>query len=334
LAISRKVDKPRAASDKPMSVVDTPGQHTIESLSQFLKINPARTIKTLLVRGVDDIVALVIRGDHELNAVKAEKLPQVQKPLSFATAEEVQRATGCEPGSIGPVGLKLLIIADPSAAQLSDFVCGANEEGKHLQNVNWGRDTTEPKITDIRDVVQGDPCPRCDGILNIRRGIEVGHVFQLGTKYSESMGASVLDEAGETVNMSMGCYGIGVSRVVAAAIEQNHDENGIIWPGPIAPFDLCLVPIGINKSTAIAETSEKLYRELRDAGIDVLFDDRNERPGVMFADMDLVGIPHRLVLGERGLKNGVVEYKSRREKATSELPLSEAVKQMRQYLNI
>jgi prolyl-tRNA synthetase len=257
----------------------------------------------------------------------------VQKPLSFATAEEVQRTTGCEPGSIGPVGLKVSIIADTSAAQLSDFVCGANEEGKHLQNVNWGSNATKPEVADIRNVVQGDPCPRCAGVLNIRRGIEVGHVFQLGTKYSKSMGASVLDEAGEAVAMSMGCYGIGVSRVVAAAIEQSHDENGIIWPGPIAPFDLCLVPIGINKSAAIAEASEKLYQELHDASIDVLFDDRNERPGVMFADMDLVGIPHRLVLGERGLKNGVVEYKSRRKKATSELPLSEVVNRMRQHLN-
>jgi prolyl-tRNA synthetase len=317
-----------------MSMVDTPGQHTIESLSQFLKIEKAQTIKTLLVKGVDGIIALVVRGDHELNAVKTEKLPQVEKPLSFATAEEVQRATGCEPGSIGPVGLKIPIIADTSATQLSDFVCGANEEGKHLRNVNWGRDATEPEVADIRDVVQGDPCPRCAGALNIRRGIEVGHVFQLGTKYSESMDASVLDEAGEAVTMPMGCYGIGVSRVVAAAIEQSHDENGIIWPGSIAPFDLCLVPIGINKSAAIAEASEKLYRKLRDAGIDVLFDDRNERPGVMFADMDLVGIPHRLVLGERGLKNGVVEYKSRRDQATSELPLSEVVNRMRQCLNI
>ncbi len=333
LAITGKTDEPRSASNKPMSVVDTPDQHTIESLSQFLKIDPAQTIKTLLVKGVDDIVALVIRGDHELNVVKAEKLPQVQKPLSFATAEEVQRATGCEPGFIGPVGLKVPIIADTSAAQLSDFVCGANEEGKHLQNVNWESDATKPEVADIRNVVQGDPCPRCAGVLNIRRGIEVGHVFQLGTKYSKSMGASVLDEAGEAVAMSMGCYGIGVSRVVAAAIEQSHDENGIIWPGPIAPFDLCLVPIGINKSAAIAEASEKLYQELRDASIDVLFDDRNERPGVMFADMDLVGIPHRLVLGERGLKNGVVEYKSRRKKATSELPLSEVVNRMRQHLN-
>lgn len=318
----------RAEPAKAMETVATPGQHTIEEVSRFLKVDPKQTAKTLLVRGTGGVVALVLRGDHELNAIKAEKLPQVNKPLEFVTPGEVELAAGCEPGSIGPVGLKIAVIADESAVRLADFVCGANVNGKHLVNVNWGRDLPEPVVADIRNVVEGDPCPtgnhgNCTGTVSIRRGIEVGHIFQLGTKYSEAMQATVLDEAGKAVVMPMGCYGIGVSRVVAAAIEQNNDDNGIIWTDGIAPFQIALVPIGYHKSAALKETVDKLYGELTAAGLDVLLDDRNERPGVMFADMDLIGIPHRLVLGEKGLAKGVVEYKGRREKDAREIPLAE-----------
>ncbi len=230
----------RAAATKPMQTVDTPGQHSIEDVSRFLKVNPQQTLKTLLVKGTGGVIALVLRGDHELNVIKAEKLPQVAKPLLFVTPGEVELAAGCEPGSIGPVDLKITVIADESAARLSDFVCGANLNGKHLVNVNWTRDLPEPIVADIRNVLVGDPCPnsqekKCQGTLTLTRGIEVGHIFQLGTRYSEVMQATVLDEAGNSVLMPMGCYGIGVSRVVAAAIEQNHDNNGIIWPDAIAP---------------------------------------------------------------------------------------------------
>jgi len=328
----------RPAPGATMQTVDTPGQHTIEEVSKFLKIDPKQTVKTLLVRGTGGIVALVLRGDHELNAIKAVKLPQVAKPIEFATAGEVQAATGCEPGSIGPVGLDIPVIADESAVRLADFVCGANQNGKHLKNVNWGRDCPEPIVADIRNVVPGDPCPtsqsnQCSGALAIRRGIEVGHIFQLGTKYSEAMKATVLDEAGAAVTMPMGCYGIGVSRVVAAAIEQNHDDNGIIWPDPIAPFQIALVPIGYHKSDRVRAATDKLYDDLRATGFDVLLDDRNERPGVMFADMDLIGIPHRLVIGDKGLDKGVIEYKGRREKQASDLPLADITATLRKRLH-
>ena len=328
----------RAAPGAAMQTVDTPGQHTIEEVSKFLKVDPKQTVKTLLVRGTGGIVALVLRGDHELNAIKAVKLPQVAKPIEFATAGEVQAATGCEPGSIGPVGLDIPVIADESAVRLADFVCGANKNGKHLKNVNWGRDCPEPIVADIRNVVAGDPCPtsqtnQCSGTLAIRRGIEVGHIFQLGTKYSEAMKATVLDEAGTAVTMPMGCYGIGVSRVVAAAIEQNHDANGIIWPDPIAPFTIAIVPIGYQKSDRVRAAADKLYDDLRASGFDVLLDDRNERPGVMFADMDLIGIPHRLVIGDKGLDKGVIEYKGRREKQASDLPLADIVGDLRKRLH-
>ncbi len=323
----------RPAPSAAMEAVDTPGQHTIEAVSEFLKIDAAQTVKTLLVKGVGGVIALIVRGDHELNEVKGEKLPQVAKPLMFVTPGEVELAAGCEPGSIGPVGLQIPVIADESAARLADFVCGANQDGKHLRNVNWGRDLPEPEVADIRKVVEGDPCPRGDGTLRIRRGIEVGHIFQLGTKYSERMNATVLDEMGQAVAMAMGCYGIGVTRVVAAAIEQNHDEHGIIWPDAIAPFQVCLVPIGMNKSPDVARAAAKIYSELIESGIDVLFDDRNERPGVMFADMDLIGIPHRIVIAERGMQNGHVEYKARAGKQSSELPLDQAVIRLRERIH-
>lgn len=330
----------RAAPSQSMAQVDTPGQHSIDEVSRFLKIDAQRTVKTLLVKGVGGVIALVLRGDHELNVIKAEKLPQVAKPLVFVTPGEVKLAAGCEPGSVGPVGLPITVIADESAARLSDFVCGANIDNKHLSGVNWGRDLPEPEIADLRNVQPGDPCPHalgdhaCTGRLSIRRGIEVGHVFQLGTKYSAAMNATCLDESGQAVTMTMGCYGIGVSRIVAASVEQNHDEQGIIWPDAIAPFHVCLVPIGAHKSPAVKAEADKLYQELRAAGFDVLWDDRNERPGVIFADMDLVGIPHRLVVGERGLAKGMVEYKGRRDTAPQETARDQVVEFLRQRVRI
>jgi prolyl-tRNA synthetase len=322
----------RAAPGAAMTTVDTPNAHTIDEVSRLLKIPAERTIKTLLVRGTGGVVALVLRGDHELNIVKAQRLPQVAKPLEMVTSGEVEVAAGCEPGSIGPVGLKITVIADESASRLADFVCGANVNGKHLLNVNWGRDVAEPVVADIRNAVAGDPCPTdgCQGKLSIRRGIEVGHVFQLDTKYSEAMKATVLDEGGRAVIMPMGCYGIGVSRVVAAAIEQNHDANGIIWPAPIAPFAVAIVPIGYQKSDAVRSTVDKLYDNLTGAGIDVLLDDRDERPGVMFADIDLIGIPHRLVIGDKGVAKHVAEYKGRPDDKSREIPLATVVSDIRQ----
>ena len=327
----------RVAGTKPMQTVDTPGRHTIEDVSQFLKVNPQQTLKTLLVKGTGGVIALVLRGDHELNVIKAEKLPQVAKPLMFVTPGEVELAAGCEPGSIGPVGLKITVIADESAARLSDFVCGANLNGKHLVNVNWTRDLPEPIVADIRNVLVGDPCPnsqeqKCQGALTLTRGIEVGHIFQLGTRYSESMQATVLNEAGNSVLMPMGCYGIGVSRVVAAAIEQNHDNNGIIWPDSIAPFHIALVPIGYRKSDKVRDTVDKLYSELVHAGYDVLLDDRDERPGVIFADMDLIGIPHRIVIGDKGIAKGVAEYKGRRDAAPREIALDDIASEIGQLV--
>ncbi|HEX9812096.1 MAG TPA: proline--tRNA ligase [Burkholderiales bacterium] len=324
----------RAAPGAAMTTVDTPNAHTIEEVSRFLKLSPERTIKTLLVRGTGGVVALVLRGDHELNVVKARRLPQVAKPLELVTPGEAEIAAGGEPGSIGPVGLKITVIADESAARLADFVCGANVNGKHLVNVNWSRDVAEPPVADIRNAVAGDPCPvdGCQGKLSIRRGIEVGHVFQLDTKYSEAMKATVLDEGGRAVVMPMGCYGIGVSRVVAAAIEQNHDANGVIWPTAIAPFTVAIVPIGYQKSDAVRSAVDNLYNDLTAAGIDVLLDDRNERPGVMFADIDLIGIPHRLVVGDKGIAKGVAEYKGRRDDKPREIPLATVVSDVRQMM--
>jgi prolyl-tRNA synthetase len=334
----------RATPGKPIQTVDTPNQRTIEEVSRFLKVDPKQTVKTLLVRGIDSqnnersgasaqkqIIALVLRGDHELNEVKAAKLPSVAKPFEKIDLEKEKLPADCKAGSIGPVNLPFPVIVDESAARLADFVCGANVEGKHLINVNWGRDLAEPTVADIRKVVDGDRCPadNCSGTLTIRRGIEVGHIFQLGTKYSEAMQATVLDESGKAVVMPMGCYGIGVSRVVAAAIEQNHDANGIIWPVAIAPFHVAIVPIGYQKSPAVMSAVDRLYRELNEAGIDVLLDDRNERHGVIFADMDLIGIPHRVVVGDKGLAKGVAEYKGRRDKQPRDIPLADVVPEIR-----
>ena len=317
---------PRAAATQAMRTVDTPGQHSIADVSAFLNMPADCLAKTLFVAGAEGgVVALVLRGDHELNETKAEKLAQIASPLRLATAEEVRAAAGCEPGSVGPVSLDVPTIADWSAAHLADFVCGANVGGKHLTGVNWGRDLPEPQTADIRNVVEGDPSPDGKGTLMIRRGIEVGHIFQLGQKYSQAMNATCLDENGQSVVMTMGCYGIGVSRVVASAIEQNNDERGIIWPDAIAPFQVALAAIGAHKSPALAEAADRLYEDLAAAGFDVLYDDRGERAGVMFADLDLIGIPHRIVLGERGLAAGKIEYKHRREAASRDVAIAEIV---------
>ncbi len=317
----------RPAPSAALERVATPNVRSIAELETFLGISAERMLKTLLVEGEDDtLVALVLRGDHELNAVKAEKLEGVAMPLRFASAERVREVVGCEPGFIGPLGLAekgVRVIADHAALAVADFVCGGNEKDLHLSGVNWERDVALPVAADIRNVVDGDPSPDGKGTLRIARGIEVGHIFQLGTKYSEAMGAKVLDEDGRERVLAMGCYGIGVTRVVAAAIEQNHDEQGIIWPAPIAPFQVALLPMNLHKSDAVRETAEKIYSALVAAGIDVLFDDRNVRPGVMFADMELIGIPHRLVVGERGLANGVIEYKRRRDGEAREIALDE-----------
>jgi prolyl-tRNA synthetase len=313
--------EPRAAPKEPLEKVSTPGAKTIEDLSRFLKIAPARCLKTLLVEGSDDtVVALVIRGDHELNAIKAQKLPGVISPLKMASAESVRKATGSEPGYIGVIGLSCKIYADHSALALADFVTGANEKDRHYTGANWDRDVPSATAADIRNVVEGDRSPSGKGHLKMARGIEVGHIFQLGTKYSVPMKATVLDESGQDMVLHMGCYGIGVTRIVAAAIEQNHDEKGIIWPEPIAPFQVVLVPLNQHKAPRVREVADRLYAELTQAGIEVLYDDRDARPGVKFADAELLGIPHRIVVGERGLESGKLEYRGRRDTESTELP--------------
>jgi prolyl-tRNA synthetase len=278
-----------------------------------LKIGPEQTIKTLIVDGETGPVALVIRGDHELNAIKAEKLPEVAAPLMMAEKATVQKVTGCEPGFAGPIGLDIPIYYDHATSLMSDFVCGANEVDMHITGVNFGRDIERPETVDIRNVVAGDPSPSGKGVLKIARGIEVGHIFQLGTKYSEAMGATVQDQDGNDIAMAMGCYGIGVTRIVGAAIEQNHDDQGIIWPDPLAPFDIVLIPINMQRSDTVREAAEALYAELQTLGFAILFDDRDARPGVKFADAELIGIPHRVVISERGLENGELEYRHRRD---------------------
>ncbi len=314
----------RPASQHTLQTVDTPNQHSIDEVSTFLKVSPQQCVKTLFVAGDDNsVVALVLRGDHELNVIKAEKLDGIASPLTFASETAVRQVANCSPGSLGPVGLTIPVYVDHSAAALADFVCGANQDGKHLTGVNWGRDCPQPNCVDIRNVVEGDPSPDGKGTLLIKRGIEVGHIFQLGKKYSEAMNATVLDAQGKAVVMTMGCYGIGVSRVVAAAIEQNHDDKGIIWPDAIAPFQIAILPMNLHRSHAVQEAAEVLYKELSELGFDVLFDDRNERPGVMFADMELIGIPHRIIIGDRGLEHGIVEYKGRRDESSREIPRPE-----------
>lgn len=316
----------RPAANQTMTTVDTPEQHTIEEVSRFLKTDPKQCVKTLIVKSDNEgLVALVLRGDHELNAIKAGKLNGVMNPLTFADNAEIKSTLGCEVGSIGPVELSIPLYVDHGAGNLSDFVCGANEDGKHHTGVNWERDIPLSSTVDIRNVCEGEMAADGSGKLSFARGIEVGHIFQLGTKYSESMKASCLNEEGKSVTLTMGCYGIGVSRIVASAIEQNHDDKGVVWPTAIAPFQLALIPINMHKSIRLREAVMAFYDELRNAGIDVILDDRPERPGVMFADMELIGIPHRFVFSERGLDSGEIEYKARRDKDNQNITLDTAI---------
>ncbi len=312
----------RAAPAQELKVVDTPNQKTIADVSNFLGTDPAHSVKALLVQGVAaeegkvaPVVALFLRGDHELNEIKAEKHPKIAAPLAFATEAQLAEL-GLTAGFVGPQGLVekgLTVIVDRAASVLSDFVAGANEADKHATGVNWERDAQFSEVYDLRNVVEGDPSPDGKGTLQIKRGIEVGHIFQLGKKYSEALGCKVLGEDGKPFTVTMGCYGIGVTRVVASAIEQNYDEKGIIWPAAIAPFEVAIVPMNAHKSPRTLEAAESLYAELQAAGFDVLLDDRNERPGVKFSDLELTGIPHRIVIGEKGLDAGTFEYKGRRD---------------------
>jgi prolyl-tRNA synthetase len=330
----------RAPPSEPMKKVATPGKHTCEDVSEFLKIPIEKTVKTIVVMhdrgreapaGSDAMVMLLVRGDHMLNEIKASKVKGLS-PFRFATDAEIRERLKASPGSLGPVGHDIRIVADRTVAAMSDFCTGANEDGFHLTGVNFGRDLVEPEVADIRNVVPGDPSPDGKGKLEIARGIEVGQVFQLRTAYTEKMGVTYIDEKGETKPMEMGCYGIGITRIVAAAIEQNNDDKGIIWPDSMAPFVVAVIPLGYRKNAAVKEAAEKLYAELSGAGLEVFLDDRDERPGVLLADQELIGIPHRIVVGERGLKDGVVEYQHRRDSAATRVPLAEAARHVQSRL--
>jgi len=322
-------DAARPPPGAALAEIATPGQRTIADLAAFLGVPSTQTLKLLMVDGAEGgVVALLLRGDHELNAIKAQKLPGVASPLRMAARETVVAATGCEPGYLGPRGLSCLVYADHAALALVDFVCGANRLDMHLTGVNWGRDLPEPASADLRNVVPGDPSPGGDGHLTLRRGIEVGHIFQLGRKYSEAMQASVLDEAGKPVTMYMGCYGIGVTRIVAAAVEQNNDAAGICWPEPLAPFSVVVVPLNAGKSPQVAAAAEQLYADLQAIGLEVLLDDRDARPGVKFADAELLGIPHRIVVSDRGLDSGRLEYRHRRASANEDWPADEVLERV------
>ena len=316
----------RTAATQELEKFATPGVKTISDLCDMLDITAAQTVKTLIVDGTDGPVALILRGDHELNAVKAQKLEGVASPLTMADTGTIIKALGAEPGSLGPVGMELPMYVDHAVASMADFSCGANENGYHYKGVNFGRDLPDPETVDLRNVVTGDPTPGGTGTLSIARGIEVGHIFQLGSKYSEAMKAMVQAPDGTNRVMEMGCYGIGITRIVGAAIEQNHDDNGIIWPGPLAPFDVVIVPINMHRSDDVRETAEALYTELTDAGLEVLLDDRDVRPGVKFADAELIGIPQRVVIGERGLAKGELEYRHRRDTESRDLKREEVLK--------
>ncbi len=314
------------APSEERELVATPGAGTIAELAAFLGTGADRCLKTLLVKGSETpAVALLLRGDHELNAIKAQSLDAVAAPLTMLRGAEVEAATGCEPGFLGPVELPVPTYVDHAAAQLADFVCGANRPDYHYTGINWGRDVDLPAVADLRTAVADDPSPLGGGTLSVARGIEVGHIFQLGTKYSDSMDATVLDADGNKRSMHMGCYGIGVTRVVAAAIEQNHDEHGIIWPAAIAPFQVIVVPINPDRSEVVRETMAELHDRLTEAGLEVLVDDRAQRPGFKFADADLIGIPHRIVIAERGLKAGQVEYKGRTESEVTLVPVESII---------
>ena len=317
--------EPKSA-EKALELVETPGVKTIADVCNLLKVEPINSIKTLIVQGNDNnLVALVLRGDHELNEVKASKIDGIKQPLQMAEEGVVKKQLGCSFGSIGVVNLEIPVIVDFAAAALSDFICGANEDDKHFVGVNWGRDTKKIIASDLRIVVSGDPSPDGKGNLEIKRGIEVGHIFQLGTKYSDSMNANVIGEDGRSVNMNMGCYGIGVTRIIAASIEQNHDDRGIIFPEAIAPFQLVIVPINYNKSSRVKALADQLYMDCIEQNIEVLLDDRKERPGIMFADSELIGIPHRLVISDTHADNGKIEYKSRKMPDKVEVDFNEVV---------
>jgi prolyl-tRNA synthetase len=320
----------RPEATETLEEVATPGVATIAELADSLGTPADHCVKTLIVKGRDcPAVALLVRGDHELNAIKAAALDLVAEPLAMPSAADVEAACGCAPGSLGPVNLPIPIVADHAVLELANFVCGANQPGFHLKGVNWGRDLPVPEAADLRNAVAGDASPSGTGRLRIARGIEVGQVFELGTKYSESMNATVLDQDGKPRPMPMGCYGIGVTRVVAAAIEQNHDDRGIIWPAALSPFDVVLIPINMDKSERVNDLTEKLYRELLDAGIDVLLDDRPQRPGFKFADADLIGIPHRVVVADRGIEAGALEYKARRSDSEEAIPIDAAIDEIK-----
>ena len=326
----------RPAPTQTLAQIETPNAKTIEDLATNHGIDATQSVKTLFVAGEEEStwVALVLRGDHRLNEIKAEKHLLVRSPLEMAEEKDVLALCGAGFGSLGPVGLSVPVIVDRSAAVMSDFVCGANKTGVHYTGVNWDRDAQISDIADLREVVEGDLSPDGQGTIEIKRGIEVGHIFQLGQKYSEAMNAQVLDANGKSQTMSMGCYGIGISRIVAAAIEQNHDDKGIIWPDAMAPYQVAIVPLNMQKSQAVAEAAETLYQALVDAGVDALLDDRNERPGIKFADMELIGIPHRLVIGDRSLEQGIIEYKHRCAEATEEIPVGEAAAMIRSKLGL
>jgi prolyl-tRNA synthetase len=314
---------PRPAAQQSLSTAPTPNVGTIAEVAALLDVKPEQCLKTLVVAGQEGLIALVIRGDHQLNVIKAEKLPGIAAPLAFVTDDEIDAAVGCKPGSIGPVGLSIPIYVDRAAFAVADFVCGANRDGHHHVGANWDVDVAvdADRVVDIRNVEPGDPAPHGQGVLQFLRGIEVGHIFQLGSVYSEPMNATVLDQDGREVAPIMGCYGIGITRLVAAVIEQNHDEVGIKWPMPIAPFQVHLLPLNYHKSEAVRAAADDVYRRLQEASVEVLLDDREERPGVKFADADLIGIPHRVTIGDRGLKDGVLEYHDRRSGESSSAPL-------------
>ncbi|CBJ79754.1 proline tRNA synthetase [Xenorhabdus bovienii str. Jollieti] len=326
----------RAVPSEDMHLVETPNAKTIAELVEQFNLPIEKTVKTLIVHAAKEsshqLVALLVRGDHELNEIKAEKLPLVASPLSFATEEEIRAVVQAGPGSLGPVNLPMPVIIDRSVSVMSDFGAGANVDDKHYFGINWERDLPLPEIADIRNVLEGDASPDGQGTLLIKRGIEVGHIFQLGTKYSDALKATVQNEDGHNQVVSMGCYGIGVTRIVAAAIEQNHDDRGIIWPDAIAPFQVALLPMNMHKSYRVKEVAEKLYADLRANGIDVIFDDRKERPGVMFADMELIGVPHTLVIGDRNLDNGEVEYKYRRNGDKQMLKLEGIIEYLKEQI--
>ncbi|MEY5003209.1 MAG: hypothetical protein RL678_1018 [Pseudomonadota bacterium] len=319
----------RAAPAQPLTKTPTPGKERCDDVAALLGLPLTQTVKSIVLSvekddGAREIWLLLLRGDHELNEVKASKLPGIG-PFRFASEAEIVEHFGCKPGYLGAIGTAkpVKVVADRSVAIMSDFVCGANEEGFHYTGANWGRDLPEPMVADIRNVVAGDPSPDGKGTLEIQRGIEVGNVFQLGTRYSADMKATYLDEKGQPQLMQMGCYGIGITRILGAAIEQNFDDKGIIWPSSIAPFEVVLCPLGYDRSEAVKAAADELYASLQKAGIDVLLDDRGERPGVMFADWELIGVPHRVVIGERGLKDSQLEYQGRRDTSASNVPRGE-----------